>query len=97
MPGCNTPEQNQMVTRARQLMATYNDMAELIRLGAYRKGSDPEVDAAIFYNDKLESFLRQQPAEASTLESGYQELAKILGTRPAMPNAAPTPLPQGRR
>src|SRR5690606_26584414 len=36
MPACNTEEQNKLVDRARALMATYNDMAELIRLGAYR-------------------------------------------------------------
>ena len=33
--------------RARQVMATYADMEELIRLGAYRTGSSPEVDEAI--------------------------------------------------
>src|SRR3546814_2827228 len=38
MPGCNTDDENLLVTRARQLMATYDDMAELIRLGAYRTG-----------------------------------------------------------
>jgi flagellum-specific ATP synthase len=82
MPACNTPEENQMVTKARQLMATYNDMSELIRLGAYRKGSDPEVDSAIYYHDKLEDFLRQQPEEASNLELGYQQLGKILNMKP---------------
>lgn len=85
MPACNTPEENQMVTKARQLMATYNDMSELIRLGAYRKGSDPEVDAAIYYHDKLEDFLRQQPEEASNLELGYQQLGKILNMKPVQP------------
>ncbi len=33
--------------KARNLMATYTDMEELIRLGAYRKGTTPEVDRAI--------------------------------------------------
>jgi flagellum-specific ATP synthase len=83
MPACNSKEENELVIRARQLMATYNDMAELIRLGAYRKGSDAEVDAAIFYNDKLEDFLRQGPNEGSSIEEGYKELAKILSGKPA--------------
>lgn len=78
MPGCNTEEQNQLVTRAKQLMATYNDMAEMIRLGAYRKGTDAEVDLAIHYNQPLEDFIRQRKAENSTLEEGYHQLAEIL-------------------
>src|SRR3546814_6277218 len=59
MPGCNTDDENLLVSRARQLMATYEDMAELIRLGAYRLGSDPRVDEAIHYQPMLESFLKQ--------------------------------------
>ena len=33
--------------RARRLLSTYADMEELIRLGAYRAGSSPEVDRAV--------------------------------------------------
>jgi len=51
MPGCNSDEENAIVTKAKRLLSTYNDMAELIRLGAYRKGSDPSVDEAIEYYD----------------------------------------------
>ena len=49
MPGCNTAraERRGCIVRARILLATYDDMAELIRLGAYRKGSDAAVDEAI--------------------------------------------------
>ncbi|MBM3572820.1 MAG: flagellum-specific ATP synthase FliI, partial [Alphaproteobacteria bacterium] len=78
MPNCNTDEQNQLVTRARRLMATYEDMAEMIRLGAYRRGSDPQVDESIVYNQALEDFLRQDRNERSDLESGYGKLAVIL-------------------
>jgi flagellum-specific ATP synthase len=78
MPGCNTPEENEVVSRARRLMATYDNMAELIRLGAYRRGSDPEIDEAIHYHEPLEAFMRQQKGETADLASGYQQLAEIL-------------------
>lgn len=78
MPGCNTERQNELVTRAKQLMATYDDMAEMIRLGAYRKGSDEQVDMAIKYHEPLENFIRQQKVESYSLEEGYVQLAKIL-------------------
>ncbi|WP_114394482.1 flagellar protein export ATPase FliI [Oleisolibacter albus] len=79
MPGCNTAEQNALVTKARRLMATYADMEEMIRLGAYRRGADPQVDEAIHFNPALESFLRQGKDERSDLATGYAELAAILG------------------
>jgi flagellar biosynthesis/type III secretory pathway ATPase len=54
------------LTRARQVMATYADMEEFIRLGAYRAGTGPEVDEAIRLHKPLEAFLAQvrkkQPA-----------------------------------
>ena len=78
MPDCNTAEQNAVVDRARHLLSTYEDMAELIRLGAYRQGSDPSVDEAIHYFPAIEAFLRQTKAEATDLESCYAKLAASL-------------------
>ena len=79
MPDCNTPEENDLIRRARALMATYDDMEELIRLGAYRPGSDPQVDEAIHYQPALDAFLSQHKHDASTLAEGYTALAAILG------------------
>jgi flagellum-specific ATP synthase len=78
MPGCNTPEENAVVDRARRLLATYEDMAELIRLGAYRHGSDPGIDEAIHYMPALEAFLSQTGEEKAELQATYTTLAGIL-------------------
>jgi flagellum-specific ATP synthase len=78
MPDCNSAEENALVRRARALMATYDNMADMIRLGAYRKGSDPEVDEAIMYHASLEHFLSQDKNEPASLESGYAQLDAIL-------------------
>lgn len=78
MPRCNTDEQNDIVARARQLMATYEDMAELIRLGAYRRGSDAGIDEAIHYYPMIEEFLAQRITDSTDLETGYQMLAEQL-------------------
>src|SRR5215468_7271051 len=67
-----------VLTRARQVMATYSDMEELIRLGAYRPGSSPEVDEAIALHRPLEEFLGQAKEETTSLGDGYQRLAQIL-------------------
>jgi len=79
MPDCNTESQNALVKRARRLMSVYDDMAEMIRLGAYRRGSDAEVDEAIKYNAPIEQFISQLQEEKIGLEQGYVELAQILG------------------
>src|SRR5476649_1692759 len=47
MPRSADPAYLEVLARARKVMATYSDMEELIRLGAYRPGSSPEVDEAI--------------------------------------------------
>ena len=78
MPACNTAEENTAVDRARRYLATYEDMAEMIRLGAYRPGSNEAVDEALRYRDALEAFLAQNKEERCDLASGYARLAQIL-------------------
>jgi flagellum-specific ATP synthase len=79
MPKSADPQFWPTIQRARQLMATYADMEELIRLGAYRAGSSPEVDEAIHLHEPLEAFLRQRKDENASLGDGYRQLAQILG------------------
>ena len=86
MPDCDTPEEYALVAKARKYISSYEDMAELIRLGAYKKGSNRDVDEAIFYYPKIEAFLSQTKKEKITLEQGYKELADILAT-PFVPQA----------
>jgi flagellum-specific ATP synthase len=78
MPRSANPDYLPVIMRGRQVMATYADMEELIRLGAYRAGSSPEVDEAIRLHDPLEAFLRQAKEEKSSLDDGYRRLAQIL-------------------
>jgi flagellum-specific ATP synthase len=87
MPRSADPAYVDVLTRARRVMATYADMEELIRLGAYRPGSSPEVDEAIGLHPALEAFLAQDKAEATGLAEGYQRLAQIVA--PAEPPPAP--------
>ncbi|WP_298240577.1 flagellar protein export ATPase FliI [uncultured Bradyrhizobium sp.] len=79
MPKSADPQFWPVIQKARAVMATYADMEELIRLGAYRAGSSPEVDEAIRLHEPLEAFLRQRKDENATLADGYRQLAQILG------------------
>lgn len=80
MPDCNTAEENAIVSKARKYIAAYEDMAELIRLGAYKKGSNREVDEAIFYYPQIEAFLSQGKQERFSFAECYEQLAAILAT-----------------
>lgn len=80
MPDCNTPEETQLITRSRQLLSVYEDMAEMIRLGAYRKGSSVEVDEAIRLYPTLMAFLAQEKQDCSTLLEGFEGLKRVLSS-----------------
>ncbi|MDX5330516.1 MAG: flagellum-specific ATP synthase FliI, partial [Caulobacteraceae bacterium] len=83
MPGCQQPHERQIVTAARQTLSAYANMEELIRIGAYRAGSDPQVDQAIALNPALEAFLSQDKDDASSLDQSFAALAQILEGPPA--------------
>ena len=79
MPKCNSDLENRQVAFARRMLSIYQDMAEMIRLGAYKKGTDPDVDMSINYYNKLEAFFKQQPAESTPMIESYKKLGEILG------------------
>ncbi len=78
MPDCQEPAEYDLVKQARALLAAYSDMEELIRIGAYRKGSDPQVDRAIALNADLEAFLSQDKFETATRQQAFKRLQDIL-------------------
>ena len=82
MPRSADPQYLPAINRAKQVMATYSDMEELIRLGAYRPGSSADVDEAIALHKPLEDFLGQGKDEATTMGAGYQMLEAILKDTP---------------
>ncbi|MFL4987243.1 MAG: flagellar protein export ATPase FliI [Microvirga sp.] len=79
MPRACDPAYLPVVQKARAVLATYADMEELIRLGAYRAGASPEVDEAIALMPELEAFLAQGKEDSTSIGDGYARLAEILG------------------
>ena len=78
VPGCLTPSEHALVLRARSILAIYANMADLVRLGAYKPGADPAVDEAIVIAPRLEAALQQGRHERRTLESGFADLARAM-------------------
>ena len=80
MPDCCAPGEPEVIRAAKGALSAYADMEELIRLGAYAKGSNPEVDEAIRLNSPLEALLGQDKNEVSTTEESFEQLRNILGS-----------------
>jgi flagellum-specific ATP synthase len=79
MPGCHTDEENRIVNEARRLLARYEDVADLARIGAYKRGSDNETDKAIELNPALENLLGQSNKNRSEPIDGFAGFAEIVG------------------
>ncbi|WP_435640031.1 flagellar protein export ATPase FliI [Micavibrio aeruginosavorus] len=88
LPRALNDEQNAILKRAKQVITSYEDMAELIRLGAYRKGTDPKVDEAIDLYPKMEEFLAQNKDDHTTIVEGFARMQEMLNSVAA---------PRGRR
>ena len=58
-------------------MALYARSEDLIRVGAYQKGSDPELDAAITVLPTLEDFLRQDSVRTAALAANIEALLAL--------------------
>ncbi|MBI2795784.1 MAG: FliI/YscN family ATPase [Gemmatimonadetes bacterium] len=57
--------------------AAYRDKEDLVMVGAYQRGSDPMVDAALQLREPMLRFLRQPPSEATTLRETQQQLEQL--------------------
>jgi flagellum-specific ATP synthase len=68
-----SPEDMKLANRFRRLWSLYQQNVDLIQVGAYEAGSNPEVDEAIRLRAAMETFLRQDmhigEVEVSTRES----------------------------
>jgi len=73
------PEQKQLVSKIRDLMATYNDAEDLIQIGAYTRGSSPTIDQAIQFQPAIHAFLRQAVAEGSDYEKTLLGMGQVFG------------------
>jgi flagellum-specific ATP synthase len=61
----------------RRLMAAYRENSDLISIGAYARGSDPLIDAAIDARNPIDSFLRQGVTELSTADEADSQLTNL--------------------
>lgn len=76
-----SPEHQAGAKKLRSLLHVYHEAEELIRLGAYAKGSDARIDEAIGAIDQIHQFLQQEGDEKVPLEKTLSELQKVVTNR----------------
>jgi len=79
-----TAERHQQLAQAyRQIYATYTENQDLINVGAYSPGSDPDIDLAIQLWPRLRGFLMQALDQPARMDSSLAELEQIFTPEPA--------------
>jgi len=73
-----TREHQRLVSEITRLLAAYRDAEDLIQIGAYVKGRNPEVDRAIELMPGIRAYLCQDQAKDASLESSVQSLGELL-------------------
>lgn len=63
--------------RVRRLVAAREDNRDLVMMGAYRAGSDPQLDAALAGSDAIDAFLRQERGETADLAESFAALEAL--------------------
>jgi flagellum-specific ATP synthase len=76
------------------LLAVYRENEDLINLGAYAKGSNPQIDLAIRMRDRLLNFVKQDRGDSTSETDSHAELLRMaqaarvpVNTRAAAPRA----------
>ena len=76
--GCLTADEIALVRRARGIVAVHTDIADLVRLGAYRPGTDAAADEALALMPAIEAVLRQDRSQWTGLTDAFAQLKTAL-------------------
>ena len=71
-------DHQRLVTEVIRLMAAYRDAEDLIQIGAYVSGKNPDVDRAIRLMPLIRQYLCQSVSEAVHLDACVHGLAELL-------------------
>lgn len=75
-----TKKETQAATaRVRELMAIYQNNAQMINAGIYQKGTSAQIDEAIDKYDEIEEFLKQDEDEKCGMDETLEKLMKLAG------------------
>jgi flagellum-specific ATP synthase len=77
MPAVTQPDHLEQAALLRRLMAVYARSEDLVRIGAYKPGSDADLDRALSARTPLRAFLTQPAQERMCLNECVHRLASL--------------------
>ncbi|MEZ5563344.1 MAG: flagellar protein export ATPase FliI [Gammaproteobacteria bacterium] len=83
MTRITSPQHLGAAQKFREIVACYLRNRDLITVGAYRAGSDPQLDRAVRLWPRVEAFLRQSTGTAVSFEESIAQLETLLHSDPA--------------
>ena len=78
MPNVIPIEHLELANQIRAILASYRKAEDLINIGAYIEGSNPNIDEAIKYIGKVNVFLKQNVTESIQFDSAVSKMAEIF-------------------
>lgn len=93
----STPDEKRSRQIIRELLAAYAENEDLITIGAYRKGANRTLDAAVEMRDEIHRLLKQEVDEQVTIDQVRQELIALAAKCLARMNAAPPAMGMGQQ
>ena len=73
-----TKEHKALAGKLKQVLATYSEAEDLINIGAYKNGSNPDIDYAIRKNKEVNEFLCQDTEEKFAFDEEVELLKKVF-------------------
>jgi len=73
-----TPEHLAHAREVNDILSTYRAAEDLIKIGAYRDGSNPKIDYAKAMHDRINAFLRQDIHDTASFEESVDRLSDLL-------------------
>jgi flagellum-specific ATP synthase len=78
MPDIIDHDHYQRAMRFNEIIATYKEAEDMINIGAYVKGSNPQIDHALSKIIQLRSFLKQEIFEKALYDESVERLSNII-------------------
>ncbi|MEW6652373.1 MAG: EscN/YscN/HrcN family type III secretion system ATPase, partial [Bacteroidota bacterium] len=78
MPDIIDREHYQRAMRFNEILTTYREAEDLINIGAYAKGSNPQIDHSLSKISHLRNFLKQDIFEKAMYDQSVERLNQII-------------------
>lgn len=78
LPDCHSTAEMALMSTAKRALARHSEMEDLVRIGAYRQGTDLETDMAILFSKNADAFLEQGKMEPLSSVEAFATLYGLL-------------------